>query len=137
MQVESMTSTPTLSGPSKDPDLDMLLRQLLREAIRRTGLSYQIVAGELTKRTAKGISTAMIGNWVSDQKEAWHIPAYIVPAICEFLGSDAIQRALLNPDQRDALELGQSLRRISALFEKKATQAKELARLARTRKGKR
>ena len=124
-----MTSSQTFTKPQNVPDLDMLLRKLLREEIWRTGLSYDAVAQELTKATGRGISAAMIGNWVSEEKEAWHLPAYAVPAICSFLGTDAIQRALLDPTQRQDLELGRSLRRVGAILEKKCAQARELAKL--------
>jgi len=123
-----MTGSQTSVEGHDNLGLDMLLRELLRKAIRQSGLSQAEIAKELTRRTGRGISPAMIANWSADSKEAWHIPAYAVPAICDFLRSDAIQRALLSPAHIEHLELGESLRHVGRILERRAAQVRELAK---------
>ena len=130
-----MTDGQTFTGTEDAADLDMLLRKLLRTAIRQKGISPNEVAAELTRCVGRGISPAMIANWAAVSKEAWHLPAYIVPAICKFLGTDAIQRALLHPAQIENIKLGESLQRVGLILEKELAQAKSLAKLRKAGRG--
>lgn len=132
-----MTGGQTFTGTEGRPGLDMLLRKLLRTAIRQRGVSQNEIAKELTRRVGQGISPAMIANWAAASKEAWHLPAYVVPAICNFLGTDAIQRALLHPAQIENIELGESLQRVGLILEKELAQAKGLAKLRKADKANR
>jgi hypothetical protein len=68
----------------------------------------------------------MLDAWTADAKSDWHLPADIVPLVSEILQDDAIQRQLLSPELRQALELGESAARLFSLLQKAVAEAKQL-----------
>ena len=49
----------------------------------------------------------MLDNWASGSKRKWRFPADCVPALCEILNDDTMQRQLLSESLKKALELGE------------------------------
>jgi len=121
-----------LTSPAKprQSELDALLRALLKRAIHFSRLSREQLADELTKRLERTISPATVDAWTADAKIAWRLPADAVPTVCEILQDDAIQRQLLSPEQRDALELGESATRLRSLLCKALSRANQPRRKA-------
>jgi len=58
-------------------------------------------------------------------KQKWHLPADVVPHLCEILGDDSIQRVLLSDKLKDALSLGESARRVVSLLRRALPQPRE------------
>jgi len=78
-------------------------------------LGREQIADELTKHVGRKISLSTIDAWTADTKQH-HLPADCVPALCEILQDDAIQRQLLSAKLRRALELGESGSQLRSLI---------------------
>jgi hypothetical protein len=87
--------------------IDSLIRDTLRQLLHIPTKSRQNVADELSQRLGRKISVHILHKWVSDGKQVWRLPADVVPALCEILGDDTLQRLLLNAPMKEALELGE------------------------------
>ncbi len=55
------------------------------------------------------VTVGMLENWISESKWKWHLPADCVPALCDILGIDALQRQLLSDRLRELLTIGESV----------------------------
>lgn len=110
--------------------LDLALCDSLRRASQVSTLSREQIAAELTKRVGRKISAYMLDAWTADTKQAWHLPADVVPALCEILQDDAIQRQLLSPELLQYLELGESAERSRAVQKEIMSDAEARVRMA-------
>ena len=88
-------------------DLDALLRDSLRRAIRFSSKSRQQICDELSIRLGRKISSNMLDNWTGESKRAWRLPADCVPVLCEILDNDTMQRQLLSESLKEAVEVGE------------------------------
>lgn len=88
--------------------------------MRAKNLSPELLSAKLKDRFGREVKAAQIRAWVAESRHRWRLPADLVPHICEVLGDDSLQRLLLTGKQRDALELGQSSRRVASLLRKVA-----------------
>ena len=105
----------TSRNPLTD-DLDALLRKSLKCAMLSRDINEEKLAAELTKRLGRTVNAALVSAWKAETKHRWHLPANLVPVICEILGDDSIQRLLLSDKLRDALRLGESARQVVSLL---------------------
>jgi|GEM_PF-2433574 hypothetical protein len=106
-------------------EFDTLLRDSLRRAIRISRLSPAQIADELSRRTQRPIKGGSVYAWMAPTKQKWHLPADVVPHLCEILGDDSIQRVLLSDKLKDALSLGESARRVVSLLRRALPQPRE------------
>jgi hypothetical protein len=100
-------------------DLDALLRKSLKCAMLSRGMNEEELAAELTKRLGRSdnpVTPGLVNAWKAETKHRWHLPAKLVPVICEILGNDSIQRLLLNEKMRQSLDLGESVPRVVSLL---------------------
>ena len=111
---------------TQEVTLDVLLRESLRRAIHASPMKRESICKELTKFLRRKISLTMLDAWTAESKGAWHLPADVVPPLCTILEDDSIQRHLLSPKLREALELGESAARVQLLLQKSLSEAKEL-----------
>ncbi len=105
-------TTPSLQAQK----LDAILRESMRRAMLTRGINAQEVADELSKRSGRSITPGLVNAWIAKQRHRWHLPADLVPAVCEFLGDDTIQRLLLSDKLRHALTLGESTQQVVSLL---------------------
>jgi hypothetical protein len=104
---------------TRDPKLeniDQLLRESLKRAISSSKSSPAQIAEALEKRLGRPIKEGLIYAWTKTGHR-WHLPADAVPTLCEILQDDTIQRQLLSPKLRQALELGESVPRVVSLLQ--------------------
>ncbi len=76
------------------------------------GFDENDLAKELSVRSGRAINAGLIHVWRAESKHRWHLPADLVPILCEILNDDSIQRLLLSDKLRDALELGEDANRV-------------------------
>ena len=93
-------------------DLDILLRKSLKCAMLSRDVNEEKLAAELTKRLGRTVKVALVNAWKAETKHRWHLPAYLVPIICEILGDDSIQRLLLSEKLRQSLEFGEAVPKV-------------------------
>jgi hypothetical protein len=113
--VKSMSSVQTTQS-GQIGELDSLLRESLRRAVGFSRLSPAQIADELSRRVGRAIKDATVYAWMAGTKRKWHLPADVVPHLCEILVDDTIQRLLLSDKLRNALELGESAPRVVSLL---------------------
>lgn len=111
-------STFETNSDAQEANTDGQLRHLLRRAIRSSGLSPEGIAKHLTDKSGRNIKTGLIRAWTAEAKHRWHLPADLIPPLCEILQDDGLQRQLLSPRQREALDLGESTGRVISLLQK-------------------
>lgn len=97
-------------------ELDGLLREALKQAVHRCPLNPAQIADELTKRVGRTISGDTIYAWTAATKSNWHLPADVVPYLCEILEDDSIQRLVLSDKLRNAVDLGEDIPRVVSLL---------------------
>jgi hypothetical protein len=119
-------------------DLDALLRKSLKRAMLSRGINEEDLAAELTSRLGRTVNRASVNAWKAETKIRWHLPANLVPLICEILGDDSIQRLLLSEKLKQSLDLGESTPRIVSLLRRvlprRTVRKKGQSREKRTRK---
>lgn len=91
-------------------ELDDILRRALKSAVQASRFSVEQIADQL------GVNKSLVYAWIAPSGHSWHLPAYVVPRLCEILGDDSIQRLLLSEKLRQSLELGESTPRIVSLL---------------------
>ena len=109
----------SIFGTTRDrfaDDLDILLRKSLKRAMLSRDVNEETLAAELTKRLGRPVTAALVNAWKAETKHRWHLPANLVPLICEILEDDSIQRLLLSEKLKQSLELGESTPRIVSLL---------------------
>jgi hypothetical protein len=109
-------------------ELDALLRKSLKCAMLSRGINEEELAAELTKRlgrTDNPVTPGLVNAWKAETKHRWHLPANLVPIICEILGDDTIQRLLLSEKLRQSLELGKSTDKVVSLLRSALPKATE------------
>lgn len=95
-------------------DLDATIRALMSRVIRRSTKKREQIAAEMTARLGQHITERMLNDYTAQSKRALRFPAAWVPAFCEIVGSDELQRRLLGPELRKLLELGEKVAALSA-----------------------
>lgn len=105
------------SRSSLTDDMDSLLRRSLKRAMLSRDINEEKLAAELTKRLGRTVNAALVNAWKAETKHRWHLPANLVPIICEILGDDSIQRLLLSEKLKQSLDLGESVPRIVSLLQ--------------------
>jgi len=110
-----MSSVQIMPAPQRN-ELDALLRCSLKGAIHASSKSAEQIADELTSRLHRRIIAATLYAWMAETKQNWHLPADVVPHLCEILGDDTIQRLLLSEKLKKSLDLGESAPRVAALL---------------------
>jgi hypothetical protein len=96
-------------------DLESRLRKALKCAMLSRGVNEEELAAKLTTlldRTDNPIIPGLVNAWKAETKHRWHLPAYLVPIICEILGDDSIQRLLLSEKLRQSLEFGEAVPKV-------------------------
>lgn len=88
------------------PSLDARIRVALSGAIRKSGKSRETIAQELSDACGLNVSVFTLNNWTCDSKRERRIPAEAIPALCEVLGDDSLQRLMMSDEHLNALELG-------------------------------
>ena len=104
----------TRDGPADA--LGKLIRRALKVAMVARGLNEDDLAKELSIRTGRPITASLVHAWTAESKHKWRIPADLIPFVCEILEDDSIQRLVMNPKQRERLELGESVPRMVSLL---------------------
>lgn len=128
-----MSAVQTTGNPQTE-ELDTLLRDSLRRAVRNCRLSPEEIADDLTRRMQRPVKEGLVYAWIAATKHRWHLPADAVPHLCEILGDDTIQRLLLSHKLKDALSLGESVQRVVSLLR---SALPETQRRAKRKRGKR
>lgn len=92
-----------------EPGFDTVIRGTLRDMLRRSKKSRTEIADELNNRLPDHRKTSeyMLSNWANGSKRGYSLPARVIPALCDVLGDDSLQRLLLSPGQIGKLELGE------------------------------
>jgi hypothetical protein len=122
---------------------DAMLRRILSDAIKRSGKKRQQIAEEMTAELpGSRVTMPMLNDFTSLRKSAARFPAAFVKAFCNVVGSNALQRWLLDDASLRLIEVGEHVRdcreivgRIEALFEE-ISNAQAPKRTAKTRSSK-
>src|SRR5260370_12789382 len=85
---------------------DIRFRDLLSEAL--SGSDRTNLASQLSIRTGRRISLAMLNAYATRSNNSAKFPAFLVPLLCEILGDDRLQKFLLGPRLRKLLESAES-----------------------------
>ncbi|MGE4191810.1 MAG: hypothetical protein AB7E51_00325 [Pseudodesulfovibrio sp.] len=126
---------PLSSLPSQERGAESLrasgaVKEALRQALDRCGLSRDTVADELTRLTGETVTVHTINNWAAQGKSDRRIPLDQLAALSIVTGDPGIARAALEPaglmvldkDQVPLYELG----RITAEDKARAKRKREL-----------
>jgi len=97
-------------------ELDGRLRESLKCAMLSRHINEEQLAEKLSKRLHRTVKAALVSAWKAETKHRWHLPANLVPVICEILGDDSIQRLLLSEKLKQSLDLGKSVPRVVSLL---------------------
>jgi hypothetical protein len=92
---------------SSPAELDKKIRALLRRALAQSPLNRANLCDELAKTVGHKVPPAMLDAWCADTKTRWHLPAYLIPKICELTRDDGIQRELLSFNMLVHLRVGE------------------------------
>ncbi len=104
---------------------DTMLRRILSEAIKHSGKKREQIADEMTAELPGfRVTVPMLNDFTSLRKSAARFPATFVKAFCKVVGSNALQRWLLDDESLRLIQVGEHVRncreivhRIEALFE--------------------
>jgi hypothetical protein len=99
-------------------DVDALLRRSLKAAMLSRDMNEEKLAAKLTERLGRKVNAALVNAWKAETKHRWHLPANLIPVICEILQDDSIQRLLLSEKLKQSLDLGESVPRVVSLLQK-------------------
>jgi len=97
-------------------ELGTRLRESLKRAIHAFPGKQEGFAQELSKRSGRTITPGLLNAWTAETKHRWHLPADIVPIVCEILRDDSIQRLLLSEKLKQSLDLGESVPQVVSLL---------------------
>jgi hypothetical protein len=125
-----MSDGQTSESLKRAENLDGFLKEWLASRIRAKKIDRLWLCQELTKRTDRKISISILDTWTAGTKRDHPIPADVLPALSDILQDDAPLRKMLNAEQREALELGESGTRFYSLL------AKRLARVVTAKRAK-
>jgi len=73
-------------------NIDLQIRELITQALKRTKLSRYEVAGKMSELLAKEITKAQIDAWSAESKEGHRFPLSYLPAFCEATGDTTIMK---------------------------------------------
>lgn len=126
---------PLSSLPSQERGAESLrtsggVKEALRQALDRCGLSRETVADELTRLTGETVTVHTVNNWAAQGKAERRIPLDQLAALVIVTGDPGIARAALEPaglmvldaDQAPLYELG----KITAEDKARAKRKREL-----------
>src|SRR6266702_3294323 len=102
---------PTDSGLKQqlDAGAGAVLRPIISKAVHG---NREKVAAQLTIKSGRDITVAMLNDWCAPTKPRARFPADLVALFCEVTGDDRLQRAILSPRHRVLLELGEFVLRL-------------------------
>jgi hypothetical protein len=104
MPTKAMPAEQQNTGVSTPPD--WALRQLLSEAIKRSGKKRPQIAEEMTALLGVRVTEHMLNDFTSKSKCAARFPAAFVKAFCYVVGSSSLQIALADDDDLRLMKLG-------------------------------
>jgi hypothetical protein len=90
-------------GMQKNPDAQ--LREVLRAVLKHPDKSRDDIADELSLHAGQRISKYMLDDWARPGKAAARFPAFLIEALCEVVGNDALQRHVMGARLRGIIEL--------------------------------
>jgi len=93
------------------------VRKILADAIKRSGKTRAQVAHEMEILLDRDISKSVLDDFIRSPKAGRIVrfPAAWVPAFCQAVGNDSLQRHLLSEALRSALELGERVHEMGKL----------------------
>lgn len=113
---------PTLEGAL---DLTDRLKRAVTTAIAASPLSRWQIAGEMSHLLGRKITRFMIDAWTAESKEAHHIPADVLPALCRATGNREPLRVLAEAAGLFALPGPEALRAEIRHLEEEARRAND------------
>ena len=102
------------TGTAQPPD--SALRQLLTDAIKRSGKKRLQIAQEMSPLVGVQVSTYMLNDFTSQKKAAARFPAAFVKAFCVVVGSSSIQTLLYDEQTVALMALGERVRQCQPLL---------------------
>jgi hypothetical protein len=126
---------PLSSLPSQERGAESLrtsggVKEALRQALDRCGLSRETVADELTRLTGETVTVHTVNNWAAQGKAERRIPLDQLAALVIVTGDPGIARAALEPAGLMVLDQSQAplyeLGRITAEDKARAKRKREL-----------
>jgi hypothetical protein len=90
--------------------LDVAMRDLLRAAIKESGLSVPAIATELTIRLKQRVTEHTLYGCTKASGHGVRFPASWVPVFCEITGDEELAIRLLPEHLREALRIGRYVR---------------------------
>lgn len=120
------------STAQKDPDeiiegqlnISEKLRQLIKRAISRSGLSRHQIAGEMSHLLGTEISKTTIDSWTAESKSGHRIPAEYLPAFCRVTGDREPLRLLAETGDMYAMPGPEALRAEIQKFDEQEKKAR-------------
>jgi hypothetical protein len=98
-----MPNSEQIIGMQKNPDAQ--LRELLRALLKHPSKSRENIADELSLHAGQRISKYMLDDWARPGKAAARFPAFLIEALCEVVGNDALQRHVMGARLRGIVDL--------------------------------
>jgi hypothetical protein len=79
------------------------VKDALREALKKSGLSREVVADEMSRLLGENIGTNQINNWAAPEKKDRRIPMEYVGALSVVLNDISVAQTALDPANMLAL----------------------------------
>jgi len=114
------------------------LRRSLGEAIRRSRKTHAEIAHEMTERLGQPVTQTMLNEFTrSGDREGREVrfPAAWVPAFCEVVGDDALQRGLMSERLRELVSLGERVFNLRSILKEVCDGVAKLEGRERQKKG--
>ncbi|TDT86419.1 hypothetical protein EDC59_11395 [Pseudodesulfovibrio indicus] len=126
---------PLSSLPSQERGAESLrasgaVKEALRQALDRCGLSRDTVADELTRLTGETVTVHTVNNWAAQGKSERRIPLDQLAALSIVTGDPGIARAALEPAGLVVLDKDQAIYYELGLVEAEAKQRAEARKAA-------
>ena len=102
------------TGITQSPD--SALRQLLAEAIKKSGKKRPEIAAGMSPLVGVRVSSSMLNDFTSQKKTAARFPAAFVKAFCVVVGSSSIQTLLYDEQTVALMALGERVRQCQPLL---------------------
>jgi len=109
-----LSSLPTANRTAGSLRVKEAVQEALSEAIRRSGLSREYIAQELSRLTGDDFSVHALNNWTAESKDDRRMPLEAAGAMAVILQDKSILEAalgssghlVLSPKERPIFELG-------------------------------
>ncbi len=86
---------------------DSALRELLSFLIKRSPMSREQIADEMSKSLGQRISRHMLDDWTSECHKGARFPAVLIQAFCDATGNDRLQRWAAGSRLRKLIEFAE------------------------------